>query len=720
VARALEELAAFVGVQTEHWDGLGRHTVASDEALVPVLRALGAPLDHPEEAPAVLAKMGGDAWRRPVPPVVVVWDGRDPRVRLRHPERLASGTVRATLRLEPGASGDPPPRVFESRLGTLPRVDGTEIDGQAFVEVALELGADLPLGWHELRVEIPGLTADAGALVHLLAAPARAWAPPGPERGWGVFVPLYALHSSRSQGIGDLTDLARLVGWTRDLGGDLVGTLPLLSTFLGEAAPGAGDGHRPPCDPSPYAPVSRLFWNELYLDLDRLPELAGSGEARRLRQAADLAPGAPGRHVDPVRVMAAKRPVLDACAEAFFGGGGAEDPAFRRYLDRHPRASDYARFRAATETYGRSWHVWPDGPREGDLARADADEARVRAHLYAQYRAAEQAEAVAGGLYLDLPLGVHPDGYDAYRERHLFLDGVSAGAPPDPLFTRGQDWGFRPLHPVALRADGYRYLAECLAHPMGASRLLRIDHVMGLERIFCVPFGMDARDGVYVHYPMDELLAVLTLESVRSRTRVMGEDLGTVSDEVRAAMAQRGLLRTFVLQFGFDLDRDPPIQDVPADSVASVNTHDVPTFAAFWEGYDLALWRELGLMDDDEVRAEADRREELRAGVGAWALGDGTGAADDGAEPGRVLSPLLEALGGSDARYVMVSLEDLWGEKEPQNVPGTSTERPNWTRRTALDLDTIVTRADLAERLRRLDAVRRRGAAGPGRGNQGG
>jgi 4-alpha-glucanotransferase len=714
--RALEDLATFLGVQTAHWDGLGQRRNASDDALVAVLRSLGAPLDHPDDAPEALRQMGLAAWKRLAPPAAVVWDGAAPTLRLRFPEPSGPMPGRAVLR-RAGAPPGEAPRTVSFRLPELPRTDAAEVDNQRFVEAELDLGGDLALGRYRVELEVAGL-ADAGELppIHLIAGPRRAFVPRQDERGWGVFVPLYALHSSRSQGIGDLTDLSRLVDWVRGLGGEMVGTLPLLSSFLGEVSPEAPAPTYPPCDPSPYAPVSRLFWNELFIDLDRLPELGDSPEARRLRQDGGLAgagAGAPAAgHVDPVRVMARKRPVLDACGAAFFASGGDRSSAFRRFLDRHPRVRDYARFRAATETYGRSWHVWPDGPRGGDLAAADADPARERTHLYAQFRAAEQAEAVAGGLYLDLPLGVHPDGYDAYREREVFLADVSAGAPPDPLFTRGQDWGFRPLHPRTLRASGYRYFAECLEHPMSASRVLRIDHVMGLERVFCVPFGMEARDGVYVHHPMEELLATLTLASVETETRLMGEDLGTVSDEVRTAMGEHALLRTFVLQFGLDPDRTPPIEPVPRDSVASVNTHDVPTFAAFWQGRDLELWQELGLMTPEEVDQESERRKALRRRVGGWAVAarPAEGRAPDPDDPLAVLPALIEALGASDARYVLVNLEDLWGEEEPQNVPGTSTERPNWTRRTALGLDEILTRKDLADRLRSLDRARR----GPG------
>lgn len=691
--RALEDLARFHGVEVEHWDGLHRHVVASDDALVAALRALGVDLAGAGDADDALRRVGLAAWDRGVEASSVTWRGDAPSLRLRFREADAGRRVRVTLAPEGDAA---PARVVESVLGELARTDAADVEGVRFLEATLPLGAPLDDGRHVATVE--GLA--AGPLrQHVLAAPRAAFTPDEAERGWGVFVPLYALHSARSLGVGDLTDLEALVDWVRRLGGDVVGTLPLLATFLGDGGP---------FDPSPYAPVSRLFWNEVYLDVDRLPELAASADARAARAAPEVAGAVGGAadHVDWATAMRLKRRVLAPCARAFFAAGGASDPAFRAFLADHPRSSDYARFRAATEAYGAAWHVWPDAARAGDLTAVEVDADTVRLHLYAQFRAAEQAGRVAGGLYLDLPLGVHPDGYDAYRMRDVFLEGVSAGAPPDELFTQGQDWGFRPLHPERGRASGWDYFAECLRHPMAASRILRIDHVMGLHRIYCVPLGMSAQEGVYVHYPADELWANVTLESVRHRTRVMGEDLGTVPDAVRERMATHRLLRTYVLQFALDLERDPPLLEVPAESVASVNTHDVPTFGAFLAGTDLAIWRDLGLMTDDEVAGETGRRAALRRGLEAWAAGDGGSGDPDVAV---VLDALLEAMGRSDARYVMVNLEDLWGETAPQNVPGTSgDQQANWSRRAALDLDRIVADPRLAARLRRLARARRR------------
>jgi hypothetical protein len=247
--------------------------------------------------------------------------------------------------------------------------------------------------------------------------------------------------------------------------------------------------------------------------------------------------------VDYGRQMALKRAVLEKLAHAFHVGGGALHPEFEAFVERHPRLQDYAAFRATIERRDTTWHEWPGRLRAGTLKKGDYDERNKRYHVYVQWLAENQAAEIAEsstGLYLDLPLGVHPDGYDVWKERDTFLEGCAAGAPPDPVFTRGQNWGLTPLHPERARATGYGYLADCLRHQLHLAGALRIDHVMSFHRLFCIPEGMSAEDGVYVTYRPEELWAVATLESRRHQSMLVGEDLGSCWEPAFALCQTKG------------------------------------------------------------------------------------------------------------------------------------------------------------------------------------
>lgn len=473
------------------------------------------------------------------------------------------------------------------------------------------------------------------------AAPAlsglrKAFVRPGPAsaRSWGIFLPLHALYSRRSRGAGDFTDLAALARWIGKRGGRWVGTLPLLPTYLDR-----------PFEPSPYAPVSRLFWGEFWLDLTRIPEWGRCPAARR------LAPGKPagGRWIDYRKLMGAKRAALESMSCLFFSRNGNRQRDFYRALEQNPRLEEYAGFRAR---------------QEGKDSR--------RTHEYVQWIAQEQMEELVQAarragvrLALDLPLGVHPSGYDAWAYRDLFAQRMSVGAPPDTLFTGGQNWGFAPLHPERIRQEGYRYFADCLRHQMRSAGLLRIDHVMGLHRLFWIPTGMPASMGVYVRYPAEDLYRVICRESNRYRCEVVGEDLGTVPPEVRSGMRRHGLHRMFVLQYEIQPDPARPFPNPFPGSVASLNTHDMVPFAEFF------------------------RRISKKRPAGREALNEA-----------------LCVLAASRARILMVSLEDLWLERRPQNVPGTSRERPNWRRRARYSLEQFTRMKPVLETLREIKNLR--------------
>ncbi|HYC88226.1 MAG TPA: 4-alpha-glucanotransferase [Thermoanaerobaculia bacterium] len=497
-----------------------------------------------------------------------------------------------------------------------------EVDGEWDLE--LEDGAwrsgrgpqsldPLPPGYHTLRTNHEYETL-------IIAAPMKAYAPR--KKSWGLFAPLYAAHTRRSWGAGDLGDMLQYASWVDHHGGSVVATLPMLAAFDDE--------------PSPYSPHSRLFWNELYLDVTRLPEYrpedADLGAIAHLQQTT---------YVDYEAVIREKRRVLKLCAERF-----VPDIEYGRFA--RGEAREYAAFRG-DEPY----------------------------HLYVQYRLAQQMREVANaarrigaGLYLDFPLGVNPGGYDAHRYAHVFANGVSVGAPPDLFFTKGQNWGFAPFDPDAIRADRYWYFRKAIRQHVSHAGILRIDHVMGLHRLFWIPDGLEPADGVYVRYNAQELYAILTLESRRHGCVVVGEDLGTVPPEVPKTMARHGLRRMYVVQY--EIQPGKPLPEPPAASVASINTHDMPPFAAWWGGKDIDDRVEQGLLDEVGARREQETREQMRRSTGAH-------------DAKSALESLLMFLAKSEAEIVLINLEDLWGELEPQNMPGVPAR--SWRHKFRLGLE---------------------------------
>ncbi len=659
--QSLQQLADLASVDTGYWDVKGTYQNASPEALVSILRALGIGIDSPEGAGDALRAHHAATWRRPLDPCAACFGGQAAQLRLRMPASAGARPVRVTIRLD---SGDE--IAHEIGLHDMPVIRSADVDGGEWLERRLDLPAGLPPGYHDVRVD----AGDVDGQLRLLSAPPAAAGPPGALREWGLFAPVYSLRTASQLGVGDLGDLRQLARFVAAERGAFVGTLPLLACF-----------YDTPFQASPYSPVSRLFWNELYADLRPaglgrlgLSALDSAGGDAVLRSETGLEAALLGAEplVNYRRAAALKRRLLERLSDAAWADDAAraQVEAFRTA---RPRVDDYARFRATTEAMGRAWGDWPEAQRDGAISDGDFDERNRRYHVFAQWLLNRQLsefkeEQGTAGLYLDLPVGVDGAGYDLWRERGSFASEISVGAPPDPLFWGGQNWALPPLHPIAQRENGYRYFIDCVRAHMEHADMLRVDHVMGMHRLFWIPPRGSAADGVYVRYPADELYAILLIESQRQRCAVAGEDLGTVPDGVRPMMAERGLHSLFVAQFAWGFqDGRPALRSPGPGQVASLDTHDTPTFASFVEQHGL------------EGEADSLMRE--------W----------------------TEQLAAGPADVVFVTLEDLWLEREPQNVPGTGDdEHPNWRRRMRFDLDKI--REDLSVRdVLRAVAERRKG-----------
>ncbi|OFW61886.1 MAG: 4-alpha-glucanotransferase [Actinobacteria bacterium RBG_16_64_13] len=675
--RALEGLAALYGVQTGYRDSLGRRRESPPESVAMVLRALGADVAGWSELEAATRVREAELRSQMVEPVVVAWEGVLPTLAVRPPAG-SSTSLDLTLTLEDGEE-----RHWQERRTSLETMQHV---GSTGTRPGL-----LPFGYHHLRLHAGNHSAEAT----VISAPRRCWAPPrGPERAWGVFAPLYALRGEGGWGAADVADLETLRDRVGEAGGSTVATLPLLAAYLDR-----------PFEPAPYSPVSRMFWNEFYVSVDRVAGWDRCHRARELSASRDmqgrLARLAAGPMVDYRAAMAAKRSVLEELSRCFFATADAtKKDAFLEYLDSNPELMEYASFRAAVETAGEDWRSWPTGPQVGrpvegaprpkaaDWVAGSTDSEQY--HAFCQWQMGQQMARLsgvgpgAGGLFLDLPVGVHPGGFDTWRWPESFVREMSIGAPPDSFFARGQNWDSPPLHPQRVREQGHRYFARCVRHHARHARYLRVDHVMALHRLFWIPPGAEPTEGVYVTYPSEELYAVLCLESHRHQAAVIGEDLGTVPVGTRTAMRRHGVLGTWVLQSSLRPRAEQPLRSVPRHVVAGLNTHDMYPFTGFARGDDVRARVEMGSLDQEAADRQIAARRQAVARLEAWLpVGPGSNGTRAGRPSAALFDRVLAYLAASPAVLVLVSLDDLLHETRPQNLPGTGPEQGNWRRKLA-------------------------------------
>ncbi len=575
----------------------------------------------------------------------------------------------------------------------------------------------LPLGYHRLMIslEYPKGTREGEA--RLAFCPARCYGPQRGEKGkrvWGVGLGLQCLVSGRNWGAGDLRDLEELASWlSRELDAGFVGLLPIHHV-----------ANRLPYNVSPYFPSSRLYRNLLILDLESVPEFLHCAEAQRLASAETLASLRDGPLVDIPAVARLKTQVLRALFEVFLRGDGAHDKATPRGLsfnDYVLRQGEplllFATFSALEERFlGQdpplwTWRQWPapyQDPRSDEVKEFQRSQPEaVLFHQWVQWLIHEQVVRVQQeargkgmpiGVLQDMALGMDPCGADAWAYPGAYLRGVTVGAPPDDFSPLGQNWGIPPLNPLYLSRQGFEPWVRLLQQNLEGAGALRLDHVMGLFRLFWIPEGGSPRHGTYVGYPARELLLLLALESHRHGAIIVGEDLGTVEPRIRRGLRDARVLSTRLLYFQRDRDgRFLHPSRYPRRAMVSITTHDLPTMVGFWEGRDIRWRKDLGLFPDAEA---ADRacQERQRAREALLRRLRDLGLLPTGVtEGGDVVPAWSEALQGAVVRMLaatpcellMIGLDDLLLEGEQLNLPGTVEGYPNWRRRARLSLEAL-------------------------------
>ncbi len=667
---SLQKLALLYGIQPAYYGADHHRHSANIESLWAVLKELGAPIISFEDISSAIQEREVLLAQQMLEPVLVAWDGIFQSVPIRCPVKKTSFPIYGRLIRETGETMS-----WSWDSAELP-TSQQEI-GRRYVIKQLPISELLPLGYHHFILEIPGKNYET----MVIAAPRKAYLPSckSESKAWGVFLPLYALRSRDNWASGDFSSLEKLLTWVNKMGGSLVATLPLLATFLDE-----------PLEPSPYSPVSRLLWNEFYLEISKIPEVAECLPALSLLSSPQFQ-----REIEVLKnqslvdyhsEMILKRRVFMELSRCFFNKQSQRRIEFQHFVSHNPVVEDYARFRATCEWQNVKWRLWQQKLRDGVIGDGDYDQEAQRYHLYVQWLASQQIEAFSQkarrqgpGLYLDYPVGVHADGYDVWRRQDLFLSGISLGAPPDAVFTSGQNWASPPQHPQKIRLQKYDYFIACLQHHMRHAGILRIDHMMSFHRLYWIPQGMDPAQGVYVRYHPDELYAILTLESHRNKTMVVGEDLGIVPPDVRPSMAQHGLQRMYIMQYQFLSNSSRPLRTPPANSIASLNTHDMPPFASFWQGMDIQYRRSFGLIEEENAAREIKERQDIKNNIISF-LRRRLGKSITKEDIYEVLKSMLLELSSSNAEIVLINLEDLWLETQPQNVPGAMTYA-NWRKK---------------------------------------
>lgn len=529
----------------------------------------------------------------------------------------------------------------------IPRSATIRLESGGELTVESRLPPDLPTGYHTLQFD------KATAPTRLIVSPCQCWLPEHLQT-WGFAVQLYAARSRESWGIGDFADLGKLAQWSADA----LGAGMMLVNPLSAASPVT------PQQPSPYFPTSRRFFNPLWIHIEWVP--AASAAVPELKELSRAGRGLNStRDIDRDKVFQLKMRALEMLWLQFPG-----DDAFDAFCRLHSVTLDrFATFCALAEQHNSGWHAWPEQFRHPANAAvtqfAAENHSRILFHKWLQWLLDTQLASCSRHLALmqDLPIGVDPDGADAWDWQDVLATGSGVGAPPDEFNTQGQSWGLPPFAPHKLRAAGYEPFIQTIRGAFRHGGGLRIDHVMGLFRLFWIPEGMSPAQGAYVRYNADEMLALVALESERARAYVVGEDLGTVEDEARAKLAQHRILSYRLLWF----EKEPP-ETFPREALAAVTTHDLPTVAGLWTGSDLKHQHELKLKPNEESTEEIKERLTTMARL------------KPGSPVKEVIAGAYRLLSQAPSRVLTASLEDAAAVEERPNIPATeSDQNPNWS-----------------------------------------
>ena len=718
---ALDRAGHECGVESKFWDIFGHERVASADARRAILKALGVSAESASSIDVALEERDRAAWTRVLAPCYVVDTGDGVlRLTVSLPREELHNTARFRIKLEAGGE-----LRAETNLSGLAAEDRKHF-GVEWARVQVELPLTVPFGYHEIEIEVGSRKASAS----LISAPSRAWQPDFLQDGGktaGFAVALYGLRSERNWGFGDFTDLRRLSTWAaRELNVSFVGLNPLHSIH-----------NRRPYNTSPYLPNSIFFQNSLYLDVEAVEEWKTCRRAQACFQnpatQTELHLLRESPEVEYERVNRIKTRFLKLLFAQFLRqhwrkktARAAAFTAFQNEAsDLLPRFGLYCALDEYLHRHNPDLWIWTNWPKQYQDPESAESQAFARKHwrsvLFYQYAAwqtvvqldAAQKHAVEAGLplglYHDLALATDRFGADIWAHRELFAAGCRVGSPPDDFSPQGQDWGFPPPNTLGHRACGYRFFRESIRRSCVHGGALRIDHVMRFFRLYWIPDGMSASEGAYVKDRAEDLLRILALESVRNRVLVVGEDLGTVQPHIREMLASYGILsyRLFYFERHGDGSYKLP-HEYPRQALVSSTTHDLPTLAGFWKGSDIEARRAAGVLDDNGCRSQWDdrSREKQRmldalAQAGLLPAELSRDAKRIAELDGALKDAAIGFLAATPSMILLINQEDLTGECHQQNLPGTTSQYPNWARKMRFTLEQL----DFDPRARQLTAA---------------
>lgn len=665
---AIECLANLVGIEMSYQNTDDETVHAKPEIILEVVKELLSfditKNPDEEEVFELCNKIKKIKYQKKLEPIYATHT-KDVNLTFFVPEEVIHERFRITVISEKGDE-----HIYEDVITNIEIVTAHTVGSEKFLECNVKLPFHLPHGYHKLFLNIKDDEAEA----LIIKAPSKCFHLQE-KKAWGAFVPLYALHSKESQGIGDFRDLADLGQYLHSHGANVVSTLPLLSCSYEE----------PLYTISPYSALSRLFWNEIFIDLKQIPELQSETISYEDKENTEF--------INYPSVWKYKKKMLKKAFKIFIKSE-SNVALLRQQIEQRPLLGAYGKFRHQLETSNQKWHEWSHPIDLAELQNEDLF------YTYIQWIASEQignATLQLGkgkkGLYADIPIGSHPDGFDCWYYKDIFTEHLNVGAPPDSIFVKGQNWGFWSIHHEKLRESGYQYLIEVIRHHCQFASFIRIDHILGFHRSYLIPRGREASEGVYIRRPWNELYGILAIESHRNQCAVIGEALGTVPPEVIPCMNEYGIYHLWVLQYeieGQATKKLPSLsKKINLQAALCHNTHDMPPLAAFFQGQDIELKKELGFIDQAQVEKEqTERKNKLQV---LWKTLEDKQFI--GPSPTLSLKAFFfgttKLMAQSRAPILILNLEDIWAEERSQNVPGTLPEQGNWQRKIKYDLEEI-------------------------------
>lgn len=704
MSELINELAVLYGIVSEYWDIFGNQHITSYETKRAILRSMGLKIDSEEDIRNEIDKIKYRPWNRFLEPVKVIAEKDQPfkiPIHVCIEDRCKDFDISWSIEDEEGRREEYFLSTNESAI-----VQERWICGKRHIRIDLKDDKKRPIGYYSLNIRFRSKGMEISGSSRIIIAPEACYIPNELNKTWGLYINLYSIRSMENFGVGDFGDLKRIIIWISDLKGGFVGINPLHAI-----------ANRMPFGISPYSPISRLYKNFIYLNIEGIPEI-NKDEVFTVKDEIKFL--SDSELIDYEGVSKLKISLLCDAFETFYKEhylkGTKRGIAFKRFvLEEGEDLNSFATYMALSEYFRDpknpeySWHNWPEEYRTPDSAYVKEFrknyKKRILFYQYIQWCIEEQLMELSSiakessmplGIYHDLAIGSIGQCHDTWMEQGLFAMDIDLGAPPDDFNPDGQNWGFPPLVPTEMEERGYDFFIKVIRKNMKHFGVLRIDHALGLFRQFWIPKGSHPKEGAYVMYNYEDLLRIIALESVRNKTVVVAEDLGTIGENVRENLLRFNMLSYRLLYFERnypDLSFIPP-DKYPEMALCSVTTHDLPTLYGWWTGREIEIKKKLGIIDDSKYQRYNYERQRDRQFLLQSLEQQGLIKASDFCGISYMTPDLClkiyEYLAQTPCKLLSVNLDDIIGTIDQQNMPGIVEAYPSWRQKTFLNLEEII------------------------------